>query len=401
MRAGSADPAPRRTTVLVGAGFRPFFLLAGAYGALFPLYWVAVLAGLLGAPEWLAPARWHAHEMVFGFITAAAGGFLLTAVPTWTQTPPLSGGRLAALVGLWLLGRAAMAASAMLSPIWVAAADLPYLPVLTLAVARPIVAARQRRNYGVPVVLSLLTVANLLFHLEAALALRRASDLGLRLAVDLVVLLLVVIGGRIVPAFTENALRREGLDSRVRSRPRLGRLAVAAVVIAVATDVLWPRSAWSGWGAALAAAVLALRMSGWQTMRTLRDPLLWSLHLGYAWVPVGLACIALHDLAGAVPASTGLHALTAGAFGTMILAVMSRVALGHTGRALAAPRAMAAAYLLVTFAALVRTAGPVLRPDLLLPAILASGAVWSGAYVLFVVVYARVLTAPRIDGRPG
>lgn len=395
---------PRRASeaaVILASAFRPFFLLAGAYGLALLLYWLSVLSGLLAPPEWLAPARWHAHEMLFGFAAAAIAGFLLTAVPVWTGARPIAGASLGAMSALWLAGRAAMALSALIPPAFVGAVDVAFLFLLAATVARPIVAARQRRNYGFPIVLALLASANLLFHLEAARLLERGSDVGLRAAIGLVVLLVVVIGGRIVPAFTENALRRTGAPARVRARPWIDRAAAPAVVVALLADLAAPRSLSSGVAVALAALVLGVRMAGWQTLHTLRDPLVWSLHLGYAWLPIGFACMAASDLAGVMPWTSGIHALTAGGFGTMILAVMSRVALGHTGRALSAPRGMGLAYVLVSFGAAVRTAGPLLRPDLALWILVASGALWSAAYALFLLLYAPILASPRVDGRPG
>jgi uncharacterized protein involved in response to NO len=187
----------------------------------------------------------------------------------------------------------------------------------------------------------------------------------------------------------------------VRSRPWIDRLAIAAVVLVAAADLLRPRGLWSGSAAGAAALLLVLRMSGWQTLRTRGDPLLWSLHLGYAWVPVALACIALADLGGAIPWATGLHALTAGAFGTMILAVTTRVGLGHTGRELRVPPAIVTAYVLISLAALVRVVGPLAAPQLTLPLLATSGLLWMAAFALFLVSYAPILLRPRIDGLEG
>jgi uncharacterized protein involved in response to NO len=387
--------------VLWSRGLRPFFLMAGLCALALVPTWVAMLNGLVPVPAWLSPPWWHAHEMVFGFVAAAASGFLLTAVPSWTGTPPVTGGRLAALVGLWLAGRVAMALAGLLPPAAVAVVDLAFLPVLAAVLARPLFSSGQWRNYGFVVILLALAGANLLTHLDATRAVGGVAHLGLRLAVFLVVTLLVIIGGRIVPAFTLGALQRAGSDAAVRVHPWAGRIAILAVVLFIGSEIAAPRTLWTGAAAGVAALALVARMSGWQSVRTLRDPLLWSLHLGYAWVAVGLACIALADLFWLLPWTTGLHALTAGAFGTMILAVMTRAALGHTGRPLRAPRGIPEAYLLVTAGALLRTSAPVLLPEHLLGALAVSGTLWATAFALFLAVYVPILTRPRVDGAPG
>ena len=247
----------------------------------------------------------------------------------------------------------------------------------------------------------MLALANLAIHLQAAGVLPGGAPLGLRASVWMVALMVTIIGGRIVPAFTRSALAREGIDAPVRSRPAIDRLAIAATVLLAATDLAAPRTVWSGAAALLAALAIFARLSGWQARRTTFEPLLWSLHLGYLWLPIGFACLAVADLGGPLPWTSGLHALTAGAFGTMILAVMTRVALGHTGRALAAPRGVATAYVLVTGAALLRTIGPVALSQSPIAVIAASGVLWAGAFAIFLWVYVPILIRPRADGLPG
>ncbi|MEE8385248.1 MAG: NnrS family protein [Dehalococcoidia bacterium] len=274
-------------------GFRPFFLLAAAYAVISAGVWLATLEGWLATPGPLAPPWWHAHEMIYGFVSAAIAGFLLTSDPVWTGSRPLVGGGLAAMALLWAAGRACMALSGWLPAIAVALVDLAFLPALVIVLASPILAARSRRNYGIPVVLLLLALANGLIHLQALGWSARSAPVGLRFAVDLIALLVVVVGGRITPNFTENAFRRAGLDVSVRPSSWLDRLGLASVVLLLVIDLVAPRSLPGGVVGLLAAGLTAARMFGWQTHRTLRDPLVWSLHLGYAWVPVGLACRAI------------------------------------------------------------------------------------------------------------
>jgi uncharacterized protein involved in response to NO len=246
-----------------------------------------------------------------------------------------------------------------------------------------------------------LFVANGMTHLQATRVTESSAYTGLRLGVYVITLLVVIVGGRIVPAFTANALRRTGVAAQVRAYRWIERLSVPAILGVILCELLVPASMVSGLAAVVAASVLIIRISGWQSFRTFRDPLLWSLHVGYSWVPVGLGCLALSDLTAVIPRTTGIHALTAGAFGTMILAVMTRVGVGHTGRALVVPRGITTAYLLVTAGAVLRTVGPVLLPNIGLPVLVVSGVLWAAAFVLFTVVYWPVLTTPRVDGRPG
>ncbi|HTO52844.1 MAG TPA: NnrS family protein [Myxococcota bacterium] len=383
-------------------GFRPFFLLAGAQASVSVLAWLGVFAGLFPAPGWLAPSLWHAHEMLFGFVAAAAAGFLLTAAPTWTASAPVSGAPLAALATLWLAGRIAMALAGVLPLPVVAAADLAFLPALAFAVARPILATRQVRNAGFPLVLAALALLDLGAQLDACGLAPGLAPACIHGGVDLALVLIVLVGGRITPSFTANALRRAGIAAQVRTRPWLDRLAVAAVIAAAATELFAPRTRISGSVSLLAAAAVAARMSGWQSRLTRGDPLLWSLHLGGAWVALGFAAVALADLTGLVPWAVGLHAQTTGAIGTMVLAVMTRVSLGHTGRPLVAPPSALAAYLLVSAGALARTAGAVFAPPgEYLGVIALAGLLFAAAYGAFLVGYAPMLVSARSDGREG
>jgi uncharacterized protein involved in response to NO len=339
--------------------------------------------------------------MVYGFVAAAAAGFLLTAAPTWTDSRPLAGAPLAALAALWLAGRVAMALAGAVPPTLVALVDVAFLPALAFAVGRGIVVARQVRNYGFPIVLSALALLNAAAHLDALGLQLGVASLALHGGVDLALVLIALVGGRITPAFTANALRRAGSPAVVRTRPALDRAALAAVVAYVLADLALPRTSASGAVALLAALLLAARMSGWQTLRTFGDPLVLALHLGYAWLALGLAVVALADLTGAIAWTVGLHALTVGAIGTMVLAVTTRVALGHTGRPLVAPPLATAAYLLISAAALARTAGTLLFPEAYARVILVSGLIWVAAYALFLVGYAPILLRPRVDGQEG
>jgi len=362
------------------------------------LAWLAIWQGSLPAPRWLAPAWWHGHEMVFGLAAAAIAGFLLTATPVWTARPALTGRPLAALFALWLAGRTAMWCAGAL-PAWlVALVDLAFLPALAAVLARTLWRSGQRRNYGVLGVVGALALANAAVHAQALGLASASAPRALRFAVDAVVLLIVVIGGRITPAFTSNALARRGSLVPIPSRPHVDRLAVTVVALAALADLVAPRSVASGVLASAAGLAVALRLAGWQTWRTLGDPLVWSLHAGMAWVAIGLLLVGAADLGGAIPDRSGLHALGAGAMGSMILAVMTRVGLGHTGRPLVLPKGGVGTYALVHMGALLRVVAPTQAPAVEMPLLLSGGLLWAGAFWLFASVYAPILTRPRPDG---
>jgi len=383
-------------------GFRPFFLGAGLQATVVTPVWAAIWLGALPPPTWLAPSLWHAHEMIFGLVAAAAAGFLLTAAPVWAGRPPPAGASLAALFSLWLAGRLAMAAAGLLPAGVVAAVDGIFLPALALTLAGVLRGAGQRRNHGIVALVAILALANLAVHAFALGWIRAPLDLparGLRLAVHGMVVMLLVIGGRITPAFTANALRRAGSGRRVVVRPWAGRVAIGATLLFALCEARLPATPIGGALAVVAGLAAAVRMSGWQTRAALRDPLLGALHVGMAWVPVGLVAIGASELGVPLAPAAGLHALTAGAMGGTILAVMTRVPLGHTGRPLVAPPAAVAAYALVHAGALARVAAALL-PGFARPGLALGAALWAGAFALYVLRYAPILLAPRLPA-PG
>ena len=394
---GSARGGP----AVLGMGFRPFFLLAGAYAAASTLWWLATYGGAWAPDTGWSPVEWHAHEMLFGFVAAALIGFLLTAVPHWTNSRAVSGWPVGLVATAWLLARAAMWAAGALPPWLVAVVDLSPLVLLIALVAPPIYRSPKRRNHGFPVLLTVLLVADALVHLERLEWTRSTARTGLLLALWTLLLIVGIVAGRVTPAFTANALRRAGRP--VEMAPREGlRWAAHAGLVAVAITQLWLADPAVRGVVALAAALpLAGRLAGWHGHRTLGDPIVWILHVAYAWLPVGLALLGIGELVDGVSSSLGLHALTAGAMGTMILAVMTRAGLGHTGRPLHAPPLIVAAYLLVLLGALTRAVGPLVWTGAYLDVLLAGGALWAAGFALFVLVYWPLLTAPRPDGKPG
>lgn len=386
---------------LWGRAFRPFFLGAGIHAALVIPAWTLIWVGMLPATGWLVPFWWHGHEMVFGFVAAAVAGFLLTASPVWTGGPALAGAPLAALFALWVAGRAAFAAAGVLPAGLVAAVDVAFLPGVALAAARTLRGSGQRRNYALVGVVLALAVANAAMHAEALRLTAGVAQQALRFAVDGIVVLILVISGRITPAFTRNALRREGVEPAIRSWPWLNALTIGAAAALAVADLLAPRSAATGVLAMLAGFAAAGRLAGWQSWQTRSDPLLWSLHAAAAWIAAGLLLVGAGDLGAPVPATAGLHALTAGGMGASIIAVMTRVGIGHTGRPLQLPAGVVWCYVLVSAGAAARVASPFLAGDGQRTLLIAGGLLWSAGFAFFAVRYWHILRTPRPDGKPG
>ncbi len=385
---------------LFAYGFRPFFLLAATYGVFSPTAWTIAYLWGLPFPGAEAPTLWHAHEMLFGFAAAAAAGFLLTAVPAWTGTPAPAGTPLVLLSLLWLGGRVVLWVADVLPAGIVAAADLLLIPALLLLVARPVVAAGKIRNVPVLLLVGLLFAGNVLYHAEALGWTADTARPGVLLATYAFVLLVVMISGRIIPAFTGNALRAAGSDIEVRTAPLAQKGAILFTLLALVGNLVALPAPVTGTAALAAAVALVWRMRFWHTAKTLDAPILWILHLAHAWLPIAFLLLGGAKIWAWPTEDAALHALTAGVIGTAIIAVMSRAGLGHTGRPLKAPPAVVAGYLCVTGAALLRVAGAI-ATDFLVPAFVGAGVLWSLAFALFVVVFIPILVRPRPDGQAG
>lgn len=378
----------RNRPVVLRQGFRLFFPAAGAWALAAVGIWLAGFRGHLSLPTAFGPTAWHAHEMIFGFVPAAIAGFLLTAMPNWTGRRPVQGLPLAILFALWLSGRAAMFGSALIGAGSAAVLDLAFLAALLGTALREIVAVRNWRNLPITVALAALLAANALTHLEA-LGLSATGAAGQRLGIAVVVVLIILIGGRIIPSFTRNWLRLRGATRMPAEHGALDGASIAILVAASGGWVVAPQHPVSGIGLILAAALALARLARWQGHRTLNEPLLWSLHVGYAWVPVGLLMLGASSLVSDLPATVGVHALTSGAIGSMTLAVMTRATLGHSGRALTADRWTAAIYLFVATAAATRVAAPILA-EAYLPLLWASAAAWIAAFGIFIICFGRL-----------
>lgn len=386
---------------LFAHGFRPFFLMAGLVAPIGVGAWMLALAGIALPDGPLPPMRWHAHELLAGFVAAAMIGFLMTAIPNWTGQRGYSGAPLVALASLFLAARFAMLPGSPV-PIGIAAViALAPLPGTLLLVLPALVKARTPRLFGPPMLVLLFWSGQLMMLAEEAGWWGAPGwATGQMLMADMALLLVVLIGGRIVPSFTLNALRRTPDPAEARPLPGVDRGAIVSVAAVAVVDLAMPGSPAAGVVAAVAAGLVALRLSRWHGLRTLRWPILWVLHLAYALIPVALAVKAVALLAGAPWAAAWLHLQLAGAVSLMILAVMTRATLGHTARALVASPATAAAYGLVLAAALLRgVAGAVAHDPL--PVLAAAALCWVVAFVLFLGVYAPMLLGPRADGKAG
>ena len=386
------SPTPLQVFALWQLGFRPFYLLASVFAALSIGLWALQFAGWLGRPYLQGP-MWHAHEMLFGFTLAVVVGFLLTAGRNWSNRPTLSGAPLAALATLWLAGRVLV-----LTPFgWAAAIVNAAFPLAAaIALAIPFIASRNRRNYFFVGLLLLMSASVMTVHLAQLGVAHIPGWIGIQVALDAVLFIMAVMAGRVIPMFTNNGVP----GANATRRPALERAALGALLVLLVADMLQVHGApLAALAAACAAAHLA-RWTLWQPWKTARAPLVWVLQAAYFWIPVHLVLRGLAELGWVTP-SIATHALTVGAAGGLIIGMMTRTALGHTGRPLRADRGDVACYGLILGAALVRVLVPLVAPVATIDAVLGSAALWSAGFALYAVRYWPVLTRSRIDGRPG
>lgn len=386
---------------LLRQAFRPMFLFGAAFSAIAMLLWGLILAGQLKIQPVGQVLFWHSHEMLFGFACAIVIGFLLTAVQNWTALRAPHGKSLLLLTLLWLCGRLLLLFGQGL-PLWlVAAVDLSFLPLAAWLLAKPLLAVKQYRNLFFVPVLLLLTTCNLIMYLGLYLGRYDLQQLGSLNAIWLITLLMAIVGGRVIPMFTANGTKTPKVEALVwLDRAALGSLWLIFVLHFFSLASLLPASLLSALFA-LSALLTAIRCARWKIWLTFRVSLLWSLHLAYWFIPLGLALFALRYAGFAISQSIALHALTAGAMGSMILSMMARVSLGHSGRLLQPKQIMAWAFLLVALAGISRTLLIWLLPAHTFSLLWLGIACWVLAYGCYVLVYLPVLTTPRADGRPG
>lgn len=385
---------------LFAYGFRSqFFLAVLAAIVLIPLWALSFVWGIDIGTGW-PPTLWHAHEMLFGFIVCAIAGFMLTAVPSWTGQRGFAGFPLVVLAVAWVAARILIATSGVWPALLPTIVDLSFLPLLALMVMVPLIRSRNR-NTPLLAVLTALWCANLVFHIGLIQHNAPLAHKAIIAGIDIALLLVTVIGGRIVPPFTTSALRQQGNQTVLNSSAVLSAAAIAAMLCVIVGDVVWPDSHLSGFIAAAAALIQALRLAQWRPDLTTRQPIVWVLHLAYAWLPLGFALKAAALLGGYAFAAFWLHALTIGVLSMMITAVMTRASLGHTGRPLHVHPIITVAYLLLMAATLMRVFGLML-PGMNYPTVIALAALfWTASFVLIAGFYGPIWLGPRVDGRPG
>ncbi len=373
-------------------GFRPFYLLAAVFAALAVPLWLAQYLGFLHGWSHVG-LGWHMHEMVFGMAIAVIVGFLFTAAGNWTGLATPAGGHLAALAGLWLAGRVAM----LLAPAPLAAAvDIAFLPLAAWPLYRVMKQSGNKRNLFLPALLLLLSVVNGLYHAAAMGLVALSPTAPIQAAILLIVVIESVIGGRVLPMFTRNgAPGSDAVSSPKRDK--------AALILMVAAILAWVCGAPGALAAPLAlgaAATSLYRLAGWNPQRTLRVPLLWILHLSYAWIPLGFLLLAGAEL-NLLPASAAFHALTVGSMAGLIIGMMTRTTLGHTGRPLKAGRAEVVMFYLIQMGALARLLAAIGPQGLRDAMLVNAGLCWTLAFALYAISYAPYLSRPRVDGRAG
>lgn len=396
-RAMPKDPLKARRDyagpALFSHGFRPFFLFGSLWAALsLPLWIHAYMSGqtMVGAAPALA---WHIHEMLFGYIAAIIAGFLMTAVPNWTGRLPVMGWPLAGLFALWVAGRVSMLVYAELG-LAASVIDSAFLVTLAGLLGREVITAGNARNIPVVVLAGMLALANIGFHTALALNLDWRPAQGI--AITVIIMLIALIGGRIVPSFTRNWLAQQGQGDLPAPMGHYDRASLVALAIALLVWIVLPAS-WAAGAVLLVAGLLhVVRLARWKGWKTGAEPLVLILHVGYAWLPLALLLMGLSAIIpGIVPASAALHALTAGAMGTMTLAVMTRASLGHTGRERTADVWTSLIYLLVVSGALIRVLGPIVPGLPVFTVVVMSAVAWSAAFALFVLRYGPMLVTPR------
>jgi len=381
---------------LFALGFRPFFLAAGISALVLLGLWLAFWQGVVPAKAYFTLVEWHAHEMLFGYASAVIAGFLLTAVKNWTGMAVPTGRLLLIISGVWLLGRILVVTPG--APQWlVAAVDLVFIPLVGWSLWRPLWQGQNKVNRMFLLIFAGMTLANLLVHLDVMGVAQKLWPRGVYLMVDMVLLVLLLVAGRVVPFFTEKAV--PGARSTVR--PWVEKGTFISMVIAAVAELALPHGPLAGAALLVVALIQGIRLSGWYNPGVWRVPILWVLHIGYAWLVLGLTLRGLSGF-GVLPPSVALHAVTVGGIGVLTLGMMSRVALGHTGRNINDTGPLIpVAFVLLNLAAVMRVFGPWFAPQHFNLWIDIAGGLWILAFTLFALVYTPILIRPRIDGRPG
>ncbi len=386
----SAQRRQYKGLAVLSRGYRPFFLGAAVWAVVSMLLWVFSIAGVFELPSAFSPADWHIHEMIFGYSGAIIAGFLLTAVPNWTGRLPIMGNGLLLLFSLWLLGRVAILFSAFLHPHLVMAVDLSFSIMLIFVIAREIIVGKNWRNLSVLMVLVFLFIANLLFHIEMMIygEVNYPSLLGL----SVVLVVIMLIGGRVIPSFTRNWLMRFGIDGLPVSKNRIDDLAMIISIFALIAMVFLEQPYIVAGLLVLAGLLNVIRLARWAGHRTLSEPIVFVLHVGYSFVPLGFFALASFILwPDVMPKASAFHVWTAGAIGMMTIAMMTRVSLGHSGQKIKSDKIIVAIYISMFASIILRFAADFLvQYEFILNL---SATLWIVAYLLFLIRYWKMLTS--------
>ncbi|HIG65839.1 MAG TPA: NnrS family protein [Methyloprofundus sp.] len=377
-------------------GFRTFFALSGLSALVLMLVWRALYDGSLVMDNYFVNNYWHAHEMLLGYTVAVIAGFLLTSVKNWTGQKTLTGMNLAGLALLWVYGRILPFYSGLLADEFIGLVDFMFLPVLAFSLLKPIMAAKYTRGYVFIALLLIMSFGNGLIHMEILGLSEQTAWTGFQIVIDLIIVMILVIAGRVFPFFTE-----KGLSGTWPIRnPLYDALSIGSAALVFGLMIMQV----SGFVLALAASVAAvcniLRVNDWYVFKLWFVPLLWVLYIGYGWIIIGFILTALSAFEIILP-TLALHAFTMGGIGVITLGMMARVSLGHTGRVLKASQAMAIAFALINIATLVRVFIPILLPAWYTDIIYVATLLWLAAFSLFAYVYAPILTTARADGKEG
>ena len=380
--------------VILTYGYRPFFLMAGAWAVLAMVIWITMLAGWMPVLTRFDPVSWHAHEMLFGFLGAVLAGFLLTAVPNWTGRLPIIGWPLAGLVALWVVGRMAVALSGLLPPVLIGGLDLLFPTFLAATIGREILVGQNKRNLPLLALLVLFIISNGLFHASAAQGDYAASGVGFRMGLATAVTFVTLIGGRVIPSFSRNWLVKRDVSDLPAPFGSVDRVALFLTLAALIGWVALPHYAGTAILCAFAGLANLIRLSRWSVLRVWSEPLLWILHVGYFFVPLGFLAItvAVWDI-GISPPIGAQHIWMVGAIGVMPLAMMTRASLGHAGRALTAGRGVSAIYILVLVSVALRFIAAFGAAPYWL--VYGSALCWIAGFLGFCVLYWPILTKPR------
>jgi len=391
------EPTPPKTAGFVpfALGFRPFFLAAGVSATLLIVIWLLNWHGVIEANSYYSLIGWHSHEMLFGYGIAIIAGFLLTAVRNWTGMDTIVGKPLAAIAAVWLAGRLLPFAHPVVPGWLIATVDLAFIPLMIAALIGPLWKGSNQINRRFVPLLGVMVLANLLTHLQA-LGLAETAQLGTTLMLNMILLLLIFVAGRILPFFTENAIP----NAKTKYVPKVDKIGFYLIIALGLSQLLLPINFLVA-ALALALAVnQAIRLYNWYDSRIWGIPILWVLHTGYGWMIIGLLLTAAAQL-GIFPGNLAVHALTTGAIAVFTFGMMARVALGHSGRPLQPKRIIEICFIAINLVPLFRVVGPLLLPEKYSIWIDLSGLVWIISFAIFCAVYLPILLRPRLDGRPG